>query len=92
MEVSSHALALHRVAGCHFRIAGFTNLTQDHLDFHGDMATYESAKARLFDWPGLQHAVINLDDPMGVRRLAQLRQLLKLDDPLEEPHVCQHAG
>jgi UDP-N-acetylmuramoyl-L-alanyl-D-glutamate--2,6-diaminopimelate ligase len=51
----------------HFDVAVFTNLTRDHLDYHGDMATYEAAKQKLFAWPGLKHAVINLDDPAGVR-------------------------
>jgi UDP-N-acetylmuramoyl-L-alanyl-D-glutamate--2,6-diaminopimelate ligase len=66
MEVSSHALELERVAGVHFAAAGFTNLTQDHLDFHPDMEHYFAAKARLFrDAPG----AINIGDPYG-RRLA----------------------
>ena len=46
-------------------MAVFTNLTRDHLDYHGDMATYGAAKAKLFGWPGLQAAVINLDDSYG---------------------------
>ncbi len=69
MEVSSHSLALHRVEGCAFNVAVFTNLTQDHLDFHGTMEEYFSAKAQLFTM--LQEkegtAVINLDDPAGKR-------------------------
>lgn len=72
MEVSSHGLAQGRVNGVAFDIAVFTNLTQDHLDYHGTMAAYEAAKARLFAWPGLQCAVINRDDPMGQRLLAKL--------------------
>jgi UDP-N-acetylmuramoyl-L-alanyl-D-glutamate--2,6-diaminopimelate ligase len=68
MEVSSHALALHRVDGTHFAAALFTNLTQDHLDFHGDMEDYFAAKRRLFEAdPGVR--VVNVDDPYG-RRLA----------------------
>ncbi|MGE0047364.1 MAG: UDP-N-acetylmuramoyl-L-alanyl-D-glutamate--2,6-diaminopimelate ligase [Acidithiobacillus sp.] len=70
MEVSSHALALGRVAAVPFHVAVFTNLTQDHLDFHGDMASYGAAKARLFQTPELQYAVLNADDPFT----AQLRQ------------------
>lgn len=70
MEVSSIGLEQGRAAGMHFAIALFTNLTRDHLDYHGDMAAYEAAKAILFDWPGLGHAVINLDDEAG-RRYAQ---------------------
>lgn len=69
MEVSSHSLALHRVQGCDFDVAVFTNLTQDHLDFHGTMEEYFEAKAQLFtmlrDKGGA--AVINLDDPAGKR-------------------------
>jgi UDP-N-acetylmuramoyl-L-alanyl-D-glutamate--2,6-diaminopimelate ligase len=70
MEVSSHALALDRVAGCRFDAAVFTNLTQDHLDFHGDLENYFVAKKKLFEMrkPGAP-AVINADDAFG-RRLA----------------------
>ena len=68
MEVSSHALALHRVDGTRFAAALFTNLTQDHLDFHATMDDYFAAKRRLFEFePPV--GVINLDDPYG-RRLA----------------------
>jgi len=67
MEVSSHALELGRAAGIQFACKVFTNLTQDHLDFHSDMEAYYLAKRRLFDEPG--PAVVNLDDPYG-RRLA----------------------
>jgi len=68
MEVSSHALELGRASGIHFAAKVFTNLTQDHLDFHETMEAYYLAKRRLFDGPG--PAVINADDPYG-RRLAQ---------------------
>jgi UDP-N-acetylmuramoyl-L-alanyl-D-glutamate--2,6-diaminopimelate ligase len=67
MEVSSHALELGRVAGIRFACRVFTNLTQDHLDFHETMDAYYAAKRRLFDGPG--PAVVNLDDEWG-RRLA----------------------
>jgi len=70
MEVSSIGLDQGRVDGIRFDQALFTNLTRDHLDYHGTMARYEAAKARLFDWPTLTHAVLNLDDECG-RRLAQ---------------------
>jgi UDP-N-acetylmuramoyl-L-alanyl-D-glutamate--2,6-diaminopimelate ligase len=70
IEASSIGLEQGRVAGMHFDVALFTNLTRDHLDFHGTMEAYEAAKTRLFDWPGLKTAVLNLDDPMG-RRLAK---------------------
>ncbi len=69
MEVSSHALALHRVAGAHFELALFTNLTRDHLDFHPTMDDYFEAKARLFTPELTARAVVNADDPWG-RRLA----------------------
>jgi UDP-N-acetylmuramoyl-L-alanyl-D-glutamate--2,6-diaminopimelate ligase len=72
MEVSSHALVQHRVAAVDFDLAAFTNLTRDHLDYHGDMASYGAAKARLFAWPSLRAAVINLDDAFGTELLAQL--------------------
>jgi UDP-N-acetylmuramoyl-L-alanyl-D-glutamate--2,6-diaminopimelate ligase len=70
MEVSSHGLDQGRVNGVAFDCALFTNLTQDHLDYHRTMAAYAEAKARLFDTPGLGAAVLNLDDPLGVQ-LAQ---------------------
>ncbi|MHB1098898.1 MAG: Mur ligase family protein, partial [Burkholderiales bacterium] len=55
-----------RVNGIHFDVALFTNLTRDHLDYHGDMASYGEAKAGLFDFPELEYAVLNLDDAFGV--------------------------
>jgi UDP-N-acetylmuramoyl-L-alanyl-D-glutamate--2,6-diaminopimelate ligase len=75
MEVSSHALALHRVDGCEFAVAVFTNLSQDHLDFHTDMENYFRAKETLFlpreqGGLGARAAVVNIDDPYG-RRLVQ---------------------
>lgn len=69
MEVSSHGLDQGRVEALDFDVAVFTNLSRDHLDYHGDMATYGAAKARLFAWPGLCTRVINLDDLFG-RELA----------------------
>jgi len=68
MEVSSHALMLHRVDFVKFRVGVFTNLTQDHLDFHKDMESYYQAKAKLFQDPETK-CVINLDDPYGERLL-----------------------
>ncbi len=66
IEVSSHALALHRVDGTRFAVAVFTNLTRDHLDFHGDMGSYFLAKRRLFELlPEDGVAVVNLDDARG---------------------------
>ncbi|MCL7461520.1 UDP-N-acetylmuramoyl-L-alanyl-D-glutamate--2,6-diaminopimelate ligase [Pseudomonas sp. NW5] len=71
MEVSSHGLDQGRVEALDFDVAVFTNLSRDHLDYHGDMQRYGQAKARLFAWPGLCSRVINLDDPFG-RALAAL--------------------
>jgi UDP-N-acetylmuramoyl-L-alanyl-D-glutamate--2,6-diaminopimelate ligase len=65
MEVSSHALAQHRVDGTHFAAVCFTNLSHDHLDFHGDVASYFGAKARLFSPAFAETAVVNLDDDHG---------------------------
>ena len=73
IEASSIGIEQGRLNGMHFDAALFTNLTRDHLDYHGDMAAYESAKTALFEWAGLRHAIVNLDDPMGLR-LAQRLQ------------------
>ncbi|MDR3037017.1 MAG: UDP-N-acetylmuramoyl-L-alanyl-D-glutamate--2,6-diaminopimelate ligase [Coriobacteriales bacterium] len=70
MEVSSHAIALHRVANVRFAAAAFTNLTQDHLDFHGTMEVYFEAKAALFDSPLVAARAIDCDTPAG-RRLIE---------------------
>ena len=67
MEVSSHGLDQGRVNGVAFDVALFTNLTRDHLDYHGTMAAYGAAKAQLFAWPGLRVGVINVDDAFGQR-------------------------
>jgi UDP-N-acetylmuramoyl-L-alanyl-D-glutamate--2,6-diaminopimelate ligase len=72
LEVSSHALAQNRIAGLKVRTAVFTNLTRDHLDEHGDIATYGRVKARLFQLPELEHAVLNVDDPFGASLAANL--------------------
>jgi len=73
IEASSIGLEQGRMNGLHVDVAVFTNLTRDHLDFHGDMDSYEAAKRKLFAWPSLKAAVVNLDDPAGVR-LAQFCQ------------------
>lgn len=67
MEVSSHALALKRMKGSHFSIAAFTNLSQDHLDFHHDMNSYFAAKAQLFTSEYAEQGFINIDSPYGQR-------------------------
>lgn len=72
MEVSSHALDQHRTAGVPFDVAVFTNLSRDHLDYHGTMASYGEAKARLFvDYP-IRHAVINADDGYSAELMRQI--------------------
>jgi UDP-N-acetylmuramoyl-L-alanyl-D-glutamate--2,6-diaminopimelate ligase len=65
IEVSSHGLDQGRLNGVAFMAALFTNLSRDHLDYHGSMQRYGEAKAKLFHWPGLKHAVINVDDDFG---------------------------
>jgi UDP-N-acetylmuramyl-tripeptide synthetase len=75
MEVSSHGLAQGRVNGMKFDIAVLTNLSRDHLDYHGDMAAYAAAKQSLFFWPGLKYVVLNGDDEFGERLAGQLDDL-----------------
>ncbi len=70
MEVSSHGLAQHRVASVQFDVAIFTNLSRDHLDYHGSMQDYAATKRQLFDCPSLRCSIINIDDPYG-RQFAQ---------------------
>jgi UDP-N-acetylmuramoyl-L-alanyl-D-glutamate--2,6-diaminopimelate ligase len=72
MEVSSHALDQGRVDGVAFDVAVFTNLTHDHLDYHGDMQAYGAAKAGLFETPDLKHAVVNAEDAFGRELIARL--------------------
>jgi UDP-N-acetylmuramoyl-L-alanyl-D-glutamate--2,6-diaminopimelate ligase len=72
MEVSSHALTLHRADAIHYAAAVFTNLTQDHLDFHETMEEYYGAKRMLFTDLTPAHAVVNVDDPYGARLAAEL--------------------
>jgi UDP-N-acetylmuramoyl-L-alanyl-D-glutamate--2,6-diaminopimelate ligase len=73
IEASSIGLVQDRAAGMHFDVAIFTNLTRDHLDFHGTMEDYEAAKVKLFEWEGLTSAIVNLDDPAGQRLVTHLR-------------------
>jgi len=72
MEASSIGIVDHRLAGTRLAVAVFTNLTRDHLDFHGSMESYWAAKRALFGWPGLRAAVINLDDPAGAALAQEL--------------------
>jgi UDP-N-acetylmuramoyl-L-alanyl-D-glutamate--2,6-diaminopimelate ligase len=78
MEVSSHALDQHRVADVRFAAALFTNLTHDHLDYHGDMQRYGLAKARLFAMQGLKAAIVNADDPFAGAMLKRAEPGVKL--------------
>ena len=71
MEVSSHAIALERIRGSHFAVVAFTNLSQDHLDFHKTMDDYFAAKAKLFTYEFADLAVINIDDAHGVQLAAK---------------------
>jgi UDP-N-acetylmuramoyl-L-alanyl-D-glutamate--2,6-diaminopimelate ligase len=75
MEVSSHGLVQGRVNGVRFACALFTNLSHDHLDYHGSMQAYAAAKSRLFETRGLQAAVLNLDDPLGRALARRTREL-----------------
>jgi len=72
IEASSIGIAERRLDGCEIRVAVFTNFTQDHLDYHGDMDAYWAAKAELFRWPGLGAAVVNIDDVHGASLVANL--------------------
>ncbi|MGE6919952.1 bifunctional UDP-N-acetylmuramoyl-L-alanyl-D-glutamate--2,6-diaminopimelate ligase MurE/UDP-N-acetylmuramoyl-tripeptide--D-alanyl-D-alanine ligase MurF [Achromobacter kerstersii] len=72
MEASSIGIEQGRLDGVRVALAAFTNLTRDHLDYHGTMERYEAAKARLFNWPGLTAAVVNADDEAGRRLIASM--------------------
>jgi UDP-N-acetylmuramyl-tripeptide synthetase len=74
MEVSSHGLDQGRVAGVAFDVAVLTNLSRDHLDYHGSMEAYAAAKSRLFHWPGLKAAVVNADDSLGAALMDQIKE------------------
>jgi len=73
MEVSSHALSQGRVNGVRFDVAMLTNLSRDHLDYHGDMQSYADTKRKLFDWQQLGFAVLNLDDAFGAELAEQIQ-------------------
>ncbi len=73
LEVSSHALSMQRADGVHYRVAALTNLTQDHLDFHGSFASYERAKRRLFEELAPSAAVLNVDDALGAALARELK-------------------
>ncbi len=79
IEASSIGIAEQRLAGTHIQLAVFTNFTQDHLDYHGSMAAYWQTKEALFAWPGLQVAVVNVDDAQGAELALQLQAHQKTD-------------
>jgi UDP-N-acetylmuramoyl-L-alanyl-D-glutamate--2,6-diaminopimelate ligase len=87
IEASSIGLDQGRLNGVHFDVALFTNFTRDHLDYHGSMEAYEVAKLMLFGWPGLRHAVVNLDDDMGLR-LIQCLKATRPSLPITGYTVC----
>jgi UDP-N-acetylmuramoyl-L-alanyl-D-glutamate--2,6-diaminopimelate ligase len=74
IEASSIGIAEHRLAGTTIRVAQFTNFTRDHLDYHGDMGAYWDTKRALFDWPGLEAAVLNIDDAQGALLAKELQR------------------
>jgi UDP-N-acetylmuramoyl-L-alanyl-D-glutamate--2,6-diaminopimelate ligase len=94
MEVSSHALELRRADGIHFAVAAFTNLSQDHLDFHPDMETYFAAKERLFSEFDVGRRVVVVDDAWGRRLAASLRDAVtvSLDGPADWQAAEHCAG
>jgi UDP-N-acetylmuramoyl-L-alanyl-D-glutamate--2,6-diaminopimelate ligase len=93
MEVSSHALSLHRADAIHWSAAVFTNLTQDHLDFHADMEDYFLAKRRLFE-AGPEIAIVNVDDPYGARLAADFPEAIRigLDAPAAQVRATAIEG
>jgi len=84
MEVSSHGLAQHRVDAVEFAIAAFTQLSQDHLDYHVTFEDYAAAKERLFHFASLKHVVLNLDDPMGYRLAETFVETIHELSPIDE--------
>jgi UDP-N-acetylmuramoyl-L-alanyl-D-glutamate--2,6-diaminopimelate ligase len=95
MEVSSHALALHRVAHLQFAVGIFTNLTRDHLDFHGDMQQYFQAKRRLFEMlPAGAPAILNADDPRGQELARSLPNVVTygIDRPADVRPASVHSS
>lgn len=95
MEVSSHGLEQGRVTGVEFNIAVFTNLSQDHLDYHGDMFSYGEAKKLLFHRPELEHAVINIDDEFGRKLIDEIAADVDVigysieESPLNQPQMVK---
>jgi UDP-N-acetylmuramoyl-L-alanyl-D-glutamate--2,6-diaminopimelate ligase len=94
MEVSSHALELRRVDGIHFAVAAFTNLSQDHLDFHPGMESYFAAKRRLFDEFDVGRAIVVVDDQWGRRLASELGEAVtvSLEGPADWTAVEHRSG
>ena len=92
IEASSIGIQEHRLDGTRINTAVLTNVTQDHLDYHGDMAAYRQAKARLFAWPGLRGAVINVDDPYGLVLAAELTERAGAIDIWTVSMACGQAN
>lgn len=87
MEVSSHALVQNRTSGLEFSTAVFSNLTRDHLDFHKTMEAYGQAKLKLFQTPGLKHAIVNADDPFSVEVVNALAPHIETTVFSTTPHI-----
>ncbi|QIR15847.1 UDP-N-acetylmuramoyl-L-alanyl-D-glutamate--2,6-diaminopimelate ligase [Shewanella aestuarii] len=94
MEVSSHGLVQGRVEAVPFKTAVFTNLSRDHLDYHGDMSSYSAAKKRLFQFASLENGLINIDDPVGAAWLVELNnstlKSFSIDNPIAD-FYCQNT-
>ncbi|WP_413111115.1 UDP-N-acetylmuramoyl-L-alanyl-D-glutamate--2,6-diaminopimelate ligase [Thaumasiovibrio sp. DFM-14] len=91
LEVSSHGLVQHRVKAVEFQVGVFTNLSRDHLDYHGDMAGYAAAKQTLFTEHKTHNKVINVDDPVGNAWLAQLPDAIAVSATPESTYVEGHT-
>ncbi|WP_417660495.1 UDP-N-acetylmuramoyl-L-alanyl-D-glutamate--2,6-diaminopimelate ligase [Pseudomonas sp.] len=91
MEVSSHGLDQGRVAALDFNIAVFTNLSRDHLDYHGTMEAYAAAKAKLFNWSSLRCRVINLDDAFGQQLALQKHESRLISYSLDNADAYLHC-
>ena len=94
MEASSHGLSQDRLIGSKFAVAVLTNLTRDHLDYHDSMDAYAAAKAKLFFWEGLQYAVLNLDEVLGVELSHQLagKELSIIGYGFRQPRQTAHMA
>lgn len=91
MEVSSHGLDQGRVSALDFGVAVFTNLSRDHLDYHGSMEAYGAAKAKLFAWPDLKYRVINLDDAFGCELAGEVRESRLISYSLSDSAAYLHC-